>query len=134
MRNGQFFFDTLIFIEFGCNFDFSMQKTVFCIRQSGSENKKVSGGVISGAFGAGGRSECTGGGHIRMGGVSEKCFWEIFFKVFGPIRGGAVFDDFRVVGRSVGRSGGRSVPPPPPPPSPQKKCGVILHLVCVSLV
>ena len=65
-----------------------------------------------------------------MGDVLEKCFGNIFFQGFRW----AVFDDFGTVGRSVGRSGGRSVPPPPPPPSPQKKCGVILHLVCVSLV
>ena len=95
MRNGQLFFDTLIFIEFGCNFDFFMQKTVFCIRQSGSENKKVSGGVISGGFGAGGRSECTGGGHISMGDALEKCFWELFFSRFSVRFGGSGGTGFR---------------------------------------
>ena len=53
--------------------------------------------------------------------------------VCGSLRlGGGAYDDIgRSVGRSVGQALGRSVPPPP---SPQNKCGVILHLVCVSFV
>ena len=80
-----------------------------------------------------------------MGDVSEKCFWELFFSGF-LVRfdgsGGTGFRWFSMVsgvgerpnewGR-VGRSVGQVVGPSPPP-SPQKKCGVILHLVCGSLV
>ena len=75
MRNGQLFFDTLIFIEFGRNFDFFMQKT-FSVRF-----------------------------------------------------GGAVFDDFGAVGRSVGRS------VPRPPLAPKEVWSDIASSVCeLSLV
>ena len=63
-----------------------------------------------------------------MGDVSEKCFWEFFFEVFGPIRGvggdgfsmvfsgfGGWVSDRTNGGGSVGRSGARSVGPPAPP-------------------
>ena len=75
MRNGQLFFDTLIFIEFGRYFDFFMEKT-FSVRF-----------------------------------------------------GGAVFDDFGAVGRSVGRS------VPRPPLAPREVWSDIASSVCeLSLV
>ena len=81
-----------------------------------------------------------------MGDALEKFFGELFFRGFRSDsggRGGRVFDGFQWfwgvgerpnewgrVGRSVRSSVGRS----PGPPSPQKRCGVILHLVCGSFV
>ena len=89
-----------------------------------------------------------------MGDVLEKCFWHNFCSRFSVRFGGGgfsiVFGGFgeggsvsqalgrsvrrsvgQALGRSVGRSGARSVGRSPLPlPTPQKKCGVILHLVC----
>ena len=102
------------------------------------KNKKVWGVILEG-FRSPRGSGCVGGGRISILNVSEDCFCDFFCSRFSVRFGGAVFDDFGAVGRSVGQSGARSVGQAlgrsvPPPPSPQKKCGVILHLVCGSLV
>ena len=98
---------------------------------------KSSRGGHFGGFWSRGRSECTGGGHISMGDVLEKCFWQLFFPRFSVRFGGSggrVFDGFRWfwgvgerpnelgrVGRSVGRSVGQEVGRSPPlPPRPER--------------
>ena len=57
-----------------------------------------------------------------------------FFSRFSVRFGGAVFDDFGAVGRSVGRSGARSVSPPSPL-APKEVWSDIASSVCeLSLV
>ena len=79
-------------------------------------------------------SGCVGGGRTSILNVSEGCFCDFCFSRFSVRFGGAVFDDFGAVGRSVGRSGARSVGPPSPL-APKEVWSDIASSVCeLSLV